>query len=45
MFDDMKLGTKIAGGYALVLIITSMVTAFTRRGCAVGEPSQTQGPV
>ena len=29
MFDDMKLGTKVAGGYALVLIITSVVTAFT----------------
>ncbi len=29
MFDEMKLGSKIAGGYALVLLVTSLVTAFT----------------
>ena len=29
MFETMKLGTKIASGYAGVLIITSVVTAFT----------------
>lgn len=29
MFEKMKLGTKIASGYAGVLLITSLVTAFT----------------
>ncbi len=29
MFDELKLGTKIAAGYALVLLTTSLVTAFT----------------
>ncbi|MDP3151920.1 MAG: methyl-accepting chemotaxis protein [Archangium sp.] len=29
MFNEMKLGTKIAAGYAGVLLITSLVTAFT----------------
>ncbi len=29
MFEKMKLGTKIAGGYAAVLMVTSLVTAFT----------------
>ncbi|MDP2274658.1 MAG: methyl-accepting chemotaxis protein [Archangium sp.] len=29
MFDDMKLGTKIAAGYAGVLLITALVTAFS----------------
>ena len=29
MFEDMKLGTKIAAGYAGVLLVTSAVTAFT----------------
>ncbi|MDP1829173.1 MAG: methyl-accepting chemotaxis protein [Archangium sp.] len=29
MFDTMKLGTKIAAGYAGVLIVSSLVTAFT----------------
>jgi methyl-accepting chemotaxis protein len=29
MFEKMKLGTKISGGYVAVLFITSVVTAFT----------------
>ena len=29
MFEQVKLGTKIAGGYAAVMVVTSLVTAYT----------------